>query len=162
MIGCLVMVYYITSTITVLCTLVGGEHYDLTNIDMLNGRYLEMEKILWEMTSYTDKEMLLQRVHDIHVAFFSEKFGERNTSIFILDENQENLNNAFYYINDHVLEAIPKLSLYSESKFKNNQIIDFSRRVISVVQKNMEIINNVTIGNDFFRQIAIVNKQSIS
>lgn len=148
---CAIILLFCTFTNNVI-----SENLELTNIDMLHGRYLEMENILWQMRSYTDKEVLLQRIHNIHLTFLREHFGERNTSIFILDENQESLNDAFYCINTHVTEAVAKLALYGETKFKNFQIIDFARRVISVMQKNMEIINNVTIENDIFLKIARV------
>lgn len=139
-------------------TLVGSAKLsEVTNIDMLTARYLTLEKALWKIIrDGNDRDFTIQRIHDIHLTFFSENFSENGMKLTLYDQDQKKLHSAISYIN-MTAAVINDMYLHANAEdFKREESIGFARTGANLTQQ-MDKIYNVTENNGFFQYIATVS-----
>lgn len=133
---------------------------EVTNIDMLTARYQTLEKALWKIIrDGNDRDYTIQRIHDIHLTFFSENFSENGMKLTLYDQDQKKLHSAINYIN-MTAAVINDMYLHANAEdFKRDESIGFSRTGINLTQQ-MDKIYNVTENGAFFQYIATVSAKN--
>lgn len=148
---------YILIFVVALKGSVFAERSEVTNIDMLTAHYLTLEKALWQVIrGGTERKYVIQRIHDVHLGFFSLNFNEKGVHLTLYDHDQKTLHSA---INQIKLTTAAVNDMYLHAKvedYKRDESIGFSRHGVNYTLY-MDQIYNVTENSDFFQYIATVS-----
>lgn len=132
---------------------------EVTNIDMLTAHYLTLEKALWQVIrGGTERKYVIQRIHEVHLGFFSLNFNEKGVHLTLYDNDQKTLHNAIHQIN-LTTAAVNDMYLHAKVEdYKRDESIGFARHGANYTLY-MDKIYNVSENSDFFQYIATVSMQ---
>lgn len=148
---------YMLIFVSALTGTVSTARNEVTNIDMLTSHYLALEKSLWQVIrGGTERKYVIQRIHEVHLGFFSLNFNEKGVHLTLYDHDQKTLHSAINQIN---LTAAAVKDMYLHAKvedYKRDESIGFSRHGVNYTL-HMDKIYNVTENSAFFQYIATVS-----
>ncbi|XP_037049805.1 uncharacterized protein LOC119084060 isoform X2 [Bradysia coprophila] len=124
-----------------------------SNVDMLRELYLNLEKALWRVIrAGVGQEYVLQRIHAVHLRFFSEKFNENGVYLDVQDPDQSVMHDEMERVN-LTMNSIRDVYLQTKvNDAQRGQVLGFSRNIVNMTQ-TMDVIYNLTKHNDFFGYI---------